>query len=996
MEVIVPYKLLLQVGSYCSLCLQTFKKMRRHRKAHCWEGAKRKRNNLVPLAESVLECRVYRLTQQYSSTFAALCSNLLTSLVLCAFCGTICLSKAWSITQYASFTDGDAPPYSICNAVLPDEWFKTKDGSMFNVCSFCQDEERRKKRLQYSVFMNIEYMQELLGTNPLSVQSLSLLDVSTVLHKKLNGFTVGEILPRHILESPLIRFGKSDQFECTQLLQQLLSTHPLVQKFKTSLELHDVVKLSVDSSVVERIIEHHRQRGPLDLMDSNLSRDTLGLLLDCSRVRDENDRHALLPAGNLVARNSNVAQSIRCRTNGLSLSQKMPSVEEAVFPFMFPFGEGAFDGSCRFEDYLAFRCGCLFSPWKLFKPYLLYMYEIKMAHSLLDEAPTVAIEKAVKKYKEKNPEAKDEECMRHVLSHKVGKNIVGMPSWYRTQLHDLKCRAQTWGLPHLFMTLTADEFSETKFPEMEELDRILGFFKVGLKWSDAPVECALLFHLRVKLFLKHYVMQGGENILGRVEHYVLRYEIQQRDSLHAHIMLWVNKDDVETCGDDIVACIPATYDYEKQSFIEPQNLEAQRLMNLVMDKQMHECRGSGCRRDNPDNCKYGFPFEPQYSRRPVLDSSGKRWRYFRPGEEHRNVVPYHPQLLLIWGAHMNLQKVTGNNWSFYVLKYSMKAEPEGTLNLNPINAKCLGLEGLSELQLKLLSAQLFSKPVSASEAACHCLKIPMVQSDTIVNFVPCDPPDTRTVGVYGGRINYMSFIDKYCGRAAMFESYTFKQYFRKFVLKTPTEKQLQKEENKIKMDAFGMVAFDRKGLVRFTAHSPKDTEEFAYSLLLENIHFRSENEIFSPENKQRSYLVEAILRRIIRDEQHWSELVTKYCQDNFYSDSRTSQLVAEMMGRIEDLDIEVVQIDDGIGENLILDSLTNQEDIFSNERSAAVKLSVAEPLEPLLEPRRTTHIIDGELPIKKHKDYCCPDVTGESLTPSQKEVFKNVFNSTGK
>ncbi len=73
-----------------------------------------------------------------------------------------------------------------------------------------------------------------------------------------------------------------------------------------------------------------------------------------------------------------------------------------------------------------------------------------------------------------------------------------------------------------------------------------------------------------------------------------------------------------------------------------------------------------------ETCKVETPYEPQYSRRPVLDTSGKRWRYFRPGEEHRNVVPYHPQLLLIWGADMNLQKVTGNNWSYYVLKYSIE------------------------------------------------------------------------------------------------------------------------------------------------------------------------------------------------------------------------------------------------------------------------------------------------------------------------------------
>jgi hypothetical protein len=44
------------------------------------------------------------------------------------------------------------------------------------------------------------------------------------------------------------------------------------------------------------------------------------------------------------------------------------------------------------------------------------------------------------------------------------------------------------------------------------------------------------------------------------------------------------------------------------------------------------------------------------------------WVYFRPGWEHRNVVPYHPAILLIWGAHMNLQMITNASWSLYLLK----------------------------------------------------------------------------------------------------------------------------------------------------------------------------------------------------------------------------------------------------------------------------------------------------------------------------------------
>ncbi len=40
-----------------------------------------------------------------------------------------------------------------------------------------------------------------------------------------------------------------------------------------------------------------------------------------------------------------------------------------------------------------------------------------------------------------------------------------------------------------------------------------------------------------------------------------------------------------------------------------------------------------------------------------------------------------PQILLAWGAHMNLQRITPGAWSFYLLKYQLKVRPWGSLRL---------------------------------------------------------------------------------------------------------------------------------------------------------------------------------------------------------------------------------------------------------------------------------------------------------------------------
>jgi hypothetical protein len=54
-------------------------------------------------------------------------------------------------------------------------------------------------------------------------------------------------------------------------------------------------------------------------------------------------------------------------------------------------------------------------------------------------------------------------------------------------------------------------------------------------------------------------------------------------------------------------------------------------------------------------------------------------------------------LLLLWGVHFNVLHITSSYWSFYLLKYAMKCEPHGTLNLNYKNGERLGLQNESKL-----------------------------------------------------------------------------------------------------------------------------------------------------------------------------------------------------------------------------------------------------------------------------------------------------------
>ena len=113
--------------------------------------------------------------------------------------------------------------------------------------------------------------------------------------------------------------------------------------------------------------------------------------------------------------------------------------------------------------------------------------------------------------------------------------------------------------------------------------------------QDAPVEAAILFHKRIQDFMEHYIL-GGPRIAGRVLHYVIRYEVQERGSLHAHIILWVHKDDIARIAAEISGAIPAdfrplypddpTAEGEFQPCTDP---EAQILCDMILRKNMHRC-----------------------------------------------------------------------------------------------------------------------------------------------------------------------------------------------------------------------------------------------------------------------------------------------------------------------------------------------------------------------------------------------------------------------
>ncbi|KAJ7536236.1 hypothetical protein O6H91_12G061400 [Diphasiastrum complanatum] len=100
-------------------------------------------------------------------------------------------------------------------------------------------------------------------------------------------------------------------------------------------------------------------------------------------------------------------------------------------------------------------------------------------------------------------------------------------------------------------------------------------------------------------------------------------------------------------------------------------------------------------------------------------------------------------MLLLWQAHMNLQRITNTGWSFYLLKYAMKSEPTSSLNLNIDDTKKIRLSHADENVLKLISSYILTKQISLPKISFTCLQIPIIKRNEVVQYVDSSSPDLR-------------------------------------------------------------------------------------------------------------------------------------------------------------------------------------------------------------------------------------------------------------
>jgi hypothetical protein len=92
-----------------------------------------------------------------------------------------------------------------------------------------------------------------------------------------------------------------------------------------------------------------------------------------------------------------VPKQLTVSIEGLETNICFMALKTTLFPFLFPQGEGADDGKISLHTYFKYGMIMLFSPFTLYKPYLLFMYDICQSIQLLQHTSKKCLEKDVEK-----------------------------------------------------------------------------------------------------------------------------------------------------------------------------------------------------------------------------------------------------------------------------------------------------------------------------------------------------------------------------------------------------------------------------------------------------------------------------------------------------------------------------------------------------------------------------------------------------------------------
>lgn len=158
--------------------------------------------------------------------------------------------------------------------------------------------------------------------------------------------------------------------------------------------------------------------------------------------------------------------------------------------------------------------------------------QVEAVCSLVNGVHESALYSCLERERRNNPHAPEHDHIEAAAKDLVKANVVGSPAYHRAELHNLLAIVDAYGIPSLFLTLTADEASDMRWGEVDAMEGLL-HSTLGDNsgtWQDIPVEMSRHFTDRVNNFMRQHILCKDDPILGNVLHHTVRYESQVKNN----------------------------------------------------------------------------------------------------------------------------------------------------------------------------------------------------------------------------------------------------------------------------------------------------------------------------------------------------------------------------------------------------------------------------------------------------------------------------------
>lgn len=446
--------------------------------------------------------------------------------------------------------------------------------------------------------------------------------------------------------------------------------------------------------------------------------------------------------------------------------------------------------------------------------------------------------------------------------------------FHEKELH-LNSMLQKFGLPTLFITLS---MAESKWTELQEI--LQQTDNNDTIPTNRPLHCALHFINRFRSLKKEVWKNEKISGWGTITDFFDRIEFQNRGAAHIHGCYWTTKSIEYMIENNIIrADLP-------DSELEPE------LYQKVLTYQIHRCDPLKC--GGPvlpgEQCKKGFP--RQFSNTTHIDQNSNRYIYKCTKPSDQWVVPYHPETLLIWNAHMNIQYITSKGFARYVTKYMTKSEPSHIFNITDNNK---------------FREHVIARRLGAMEAMFLILGEPICNSSIQVKYLNTDPPNIRSKAVLPIHLlinedddpYFKDTIEKYMNRPIdpIFNQVTYFKYFEEYIIqkKIPTN-----TRRIIYQDQLGNYVIKRTKpiIVRHRFLKITDGELYFYQLLLKNTPVRSENELkanYSTYRDRYTSMFPNIIQQIQQNTQNHTEQIRQFMN------LRYSEILNQLISNLENV-----------------------------------------------------------------------------------------------